>query len=233
MTALLVLPSRRMISRRVMFEKAVSGRVMSRVAIPEKAIAEEVVSKEVTPEAVVSEKVLPKEVISGEITPEETVPEKAVPEEAVPEKAIAEEVVSKEVTPEAVVSEEPAPETTEPEEDDFFTRPTQPIMAVKPVTSKKETPSSLHVDRQGRPFVCSRNTVENTPDLVETLVEHFMAINGTVPTVIYLSAFRYFTYGMIMRYYYPRQIGLPRIPYEYEPGATYDVLVRGEVFDGN
>jgi hypothetical protein len=185
-----------------------------------------------------SEGVKPEEVRCEEIPSEGVKSEGAEPEGVKLEAVKSENVKSEEAKPEEVKSEEvksedKVNETIGYEQDDFFTRPTQPIIAVKPVMLKKETPSLLRVDKQGRPFVRSRNTVANTADLVETLVEHFMAINGTIPSAIYLSAFRYLTYGMIMHYYYPRLLGLPRIPYAYEPDATYEVLVRGEVFDGN
>ena len=89
-------------------------------------------------------------------------------------------------------------------------------------------PGSLPRDSQGRPFLLTDQKAEETLDLVERMIELFMQLEGRFPTIIKLSAFRYLTYGMLVKYYLK---GAEHIRYTYEEGCTYEVMVKGDAND--
>jgi hypothetical protein len=86
----------------------------------------------------------------------------------------------------------------------------------------------LPKDDQGRPFLLTDQKSGETLDLVERMVALFMQLEGRFPTIIKLSAFRYLTYGMLVKYYLK---GAEHIRYTYEEGCTYEVMVKGEASD--
>lgn len=113
--------------------------------------------------------------------------------------------------------------------------PTQITGAIRPIPAQpKVTRPMLPVDTQGRPYIRLHNPYEDTQVLIEAAVAHFIYLTGTRPSVICLSAMRYFTYGIWEHYYYPPARGMDAIPLACEGTPEYDVLVRGErEFDGN
>jgi hypothetical protein len=95
--------------------------------------------------------------------------------------------------------------------------------AMHPVA--RNTGVMLPLDAMTRPYVRVVAPSVDTMRLITLAVEKFHAVQQCYPAVILLSPFRYLTYGESMGYYYPKNAR--RIPYAYEPGADYDVLVRG------
>ena len=87
--------------------------------------------------------------------------------------------------------------------------PTQITEAIRPVITQplptielavEPEPQTPPRDSQGRPFIQVNNPYEHTYDLVDALVDRFLAYTGVYPAVILLSALRYLTVGQKMQH---------------------------------
>lgn len=105
-------------------------------------------------------------------------------------------------------------------------QPTQEMRAVQ-VSREQISRPLLPLDAMSRPRLFTSNPYEDTLKLVEALVKQFVDTTGGEPREIYLSALRYFTFGIWMKCYYPDSGSRP-IPYVHEPGvSSYEVMVKG------
>lgn len=109
--------------------------------------------------------------------------------------------------------------------------PTQVTGAIRPVQQRaRVTRPMLPLDDLGRPYLeIVDKEHRETSELVIQAVEEYYRRAGSYPAVVYMNAFRYFTFGMKARYYMP--IPGIKIPLSYEGNSEYSVLCRGEIPD--